>query len=686
MKKFIGKGNGLFNTTNIIVGTFLLLVVIVIGVLISSSSSYALDTSNLTYGDLDCDGNVTSADAITLARTIKGMVTLSENQKIVADLNQDGKVDEDDLNIIVRYMVNYDSMSLPYTEIVSDIKYGDINLDGNVTSADDALLAGYIDGSKQLTDDQKVNADLNLDGKIDNCDAIILAQYLTSKIELPYIVMATPNNATPGNATPGNATPGNATPGNATPGNAALNDNVMMLLDFGFNSNNVTSGERIDLILNTSGACKISMRLYFVNSSNGYSFSADVKSLNENYPYFIVPENVPSGEYYLAELIIVGLNSDNTTFTTHHSSIDSSADVFHDFVGTNERLHVVSNNNSTISIGNVSLSNSTAKIGEKINVSIENKDNLFSLVLLFKSGKGNEFKVHLNRFNIKYEGAYFVIPSNVTPDNYYVYQMEVSDDEKTVIYTKDQNLNSDISLEVLSNEEKTYTYSNVYLSEEIINEIKNAPNDTEIVIDASINTIVNESVFNAIKGTNKKLIINYYGNEIVFDGMDIKEVKTIDVSIYIINNFESIDDDMDLSSIVENGVVIDLSSNGTLPGKAIYRIYADDTLKEIIGTKKIYLYYYDEDNNNFSLIEKNIKLNDNYYEFEIEHNSKYILTKNKIDSQYVVKLGNNVVHFQNGDMINLLLIVGGIALIAVVLVIILLVKRKKTNKQTGDII
>ena len=676
MKKFIGKGNGLFNTTNIIVGTFLLLVVIVIGVLISSSSSYALDTSNLTYGDLDCDGNVTSADAITLARTIKGMVTLSENQKIVADLNQDGKVDEDDLNIIVRYMVNYDSMSLPYTEIVSDIKYGDINLDGNVTSADDALLAGYIDGSKQLTDDQKVNADLNLDGKIDNCDAIILAQYLTSKIELPYIVMATPNNATPGNATPGNA----------TPGNAALNDNVMMLLDFGFNSNNVTSGERIDLILNTSGACKISMRLYFVNSSNGYSFSADVKSLNENYPYFIVPENVPSGEYYLAELIIVGLNSDNTTFTTHHSSIDSSADVFHDFVGTNERLHVVSNNNSTISIGNVSLSNSTAKIGEKINVSIENKDNLFSLVLLFKSGKGNEFKVHLNRFNIKYEGAYFVIPSNVTPDNYYVYQMEVSDDEKTVIYTKDQNLNSDISLEVLSNEEKTYTYSNVYLSEEIINEIKNAPNDTEIVIDASINTIVNESVFNAIKGTNKKLIINYYGNEIVFDGMDIKEVKTIDVSIYIINNFESIDDDMDLSSIVENGVVIDLSSNGTLPGKAIYRIYADDTLKEIIGTKKIYLYYYDEDNNNFSLIEKNIKLNDNYYEFEIEHNSKYILTKNKIDSQYVVKLGNNVVHFQNGDMINLLLIVGGIALIAVVLVIILLVKRKKTNKQTGDII
>ena len=676
MKKFIGKGNGLFNTTNIIVGTFLLLVVIVIGVLISSSSSYALDTSNLTYGDLDCDGNVTSADAITLARTIKGMVTLSENQKIVADLNQDGKVDEDDLNIIVRYMVNYDSMSLPYTEIVSDIKYGDINLDGNVTSADDALLAGYIDGSKQLTDDQKVNADLNLDGKIDNCDAIILAQYLTSKIELPYIVMATPNNATPGNATPGNA----------TPGNAALNDNVMMLLDFGFNSNNVTSGERIDLILNTSGACKISMRLYFVNSSNGYSFSADVKSLNENYPYFIVPENVPSGEYYLAELIIVGLNSDNTTFTTHHSSIDSSADVFHDFVGTNERLHVVSNNNSTISIGNVSLSNSTAKIGEKINVSIENKDNLFSLVLLFKSGKGNEFKVHLNRFNIKYEGAYFVIPSNVTPDNYYVYQMEVSDDEKTVIYTKDQNLNSDISLEVLSNEEKTYTYSNVYLSEEIINEIKNAPNDTEIVIDASINTIVNESVFNAIKGTNKKLIINYYGNEIVFDGMDIKEVKTIDVSIYIINNFESIDDDIDLSSIVENGVVIDLSSNGTLPGKAIYRIYADDTLKEIIGTKKIYLYYYDEDNNNFSLIEKNIKLNDNYYEFEIEHNSKYILTKNKIDSQYVVKLGNNVVHFQNGDMINLLLIVGGIALIAVVLVIILLVKRKKTNKQTGDII
>jgi hypothetical protein len=75
------------------------------------------------------------------------------------------------------------------------------------------------------------------------------------------------------------------------------------------------------------------------------------------------------------------------------------------------------------------LSKASGKIGEQISVNIENKDNLFNLTLLFKSDNGNEFNVYLNRFNIKYEGAYFIIPSNVIPDSYYVYQMEVSNDE-----------------------------------------------------------------------------------------------------------------------------------------------------------------------------------------------------------------------------------------------------------------
>lgn len=672
MKKKIFNVNGENSITNIVVSAFLLVMVIAIGIIFSSSSSYALDTSNLSYGDLDCDGNVTSSDAVTLLRAVKGMISLSPNQKLVADLNEDGKVNEKDVDIIARYIVNYDSMSLPYNDSISEVMYGDINLDGNVTSADSVLLVGYLKGTKEFSDEQKINSDLNLDGKIDECDRELLDRYLTNEVVLPHVEMATPNNATPGNATPGNATPENA-----TPGNAGVNDNVMNLINLGFKNNSVTSGERINLILNTSGACKTSMRLYFVNSTNSYGFGVDVKSLNDDNAYFIVPENVPSGEYFVADLLIVGLNSDNTTFTTHHSSIDSSAEVFAEFVGTNQKIIVTAKENEKlISIGNVSLSTSVGKIGQQVSVNIENKDSLFNLALTFRSDKGNEFKVYLNRFNIHYEGSYFTIPSNAIPDNYHVYQIEVSTDEMTTVYTRGQNLSNDILLEVLSNVERTYTYNNINLGENVINEIKNAPDGTVIVIDASVNTIISESVFGAIKGTNKNLIIAYRGNEIVFNGKDIDKVKIIDASVDVTSDFEKIDENSELSSMIEDGVVINLSSNGNLPGKAKYKIYADDTLKELVGTKKIYLYFYNEDNNNFSLIQKDIKLNGNYYEFEIEHNSRYILTKNKIDSRYVVKIGDNVVHFQNGDTVNLLLISGGIGLIVVSLIIILLVKRK----------
>lgn len=78
MKKKKEHGKGVLNLTSIIIGVFLLIVGIAIGVILNSKSSFALNTSNLKYGDLNCDGKVTSADAVILARAAKGMVTLTE--------------------------------------------------------------------------------------------------------------------------------------------------------------------------------------------------------------------------------------------------------------------------------------------------------------------------------------------------------------------------------------------------------------------------------------------------------------------------------------------------------------------------------------------------------------------------------------------------------------------------------
>ena len=675
MKSKESVGKELFNLTSVMIGAFLLVVGIAVGLILNSNSTFALDTSNLKYGDLNCDGEVTSADMVTLARAVKGMVTLTEEQKLVADVNTDGKVDKNDELILAKYIVNYDSMTLPYTGAIPGVVYGDINLDGNVTSADAVVLTNYIAGKITLTDEQKINADLNLDGNIDNCDKDILSRYLVNEVTLPYVTMATSSNATSSNATSSNAT---AT--NATSSNAVANDNILFLTKIELKNSEANVGGKVSLTLDVQGTCNSGAKVYFMNFSTDYSFGVDVKDLNTDNPYIVIPTNIPGGVYRISEVVLYGLNSDNTTFTKVFSSVNPNADVYTDFLGEDKELKVNRDTSAEtdIRLGSVSLSKSSAKIGEQVNVNIEHKDNMFDMTLVFKSDNEKTFKVYLNRFNIMYEGCYFIVPTNVVIDTYYLFQIVVSDGGTTTFYTRGDNL-ADIALEITANKMDTYTYSNINFGEDQIKEIYDAPDDTKIVIDANVKPIIDEKVFEAIKGTDKQLVIDYQGNEIVFNGDDITNPKTIDVSISIDNEIKNTDDNKELSEMVKGGVVINLSSNGALPGKAVYRIYATDEMKTLLGSRNIYLYYYDEINKNFNLIQTNVKLNGNYYELSINHNSKYVLTKDKIDSQYVVKASNNIVDFQNSDTVNILLIVCGVGLILVVVIIILMLKKK--NKK-----
>ena len=57
--------------------------------------------------------------------------------------------------------------------IVSDISYmlGDVNRDGEITSADAQLILRYCVGKVELDDEQLILADLNSDGEITSADA-----------------------------------------------------------------------------------------------------------------------------------------------------------------------------------------------------------------------------------------------------------------------------------------------------------------------------------------------------------------------------------------------------------------------------------------------------------------------------------------------------------------------------------
>ena len=58
----------------------------------------------LLYGDLDLDGVNTVMDVTVLQRYLVGMITLSDDQKTVADVNQDKEIDAIDVTYIMRYL------------------------------------------------------------------------------------------------------------------------------------------------------------------------------------------------------------------------------------------------------------------------------------------------------------------------------------------------------------------------------------------------------------------------------------------------------------------------------------------------------------------------------------------------------------------------------------------------------
>ncbi len=57
-------------------------------------------------------------------------------------------------------------------------RVGDINNDGKIDKEDIELLEDYINGEGELTEEQKANADLNGDGKIDKKDLQILRIFM----------------------------------------------------------------------------------------------------------------------------------------------------------------------------------------------------------------------------------------------------------------------------------------------------------------------------------------------------------------------------------------------------------------------------------------------------------------------------------------------------------------------------
>lgn len=141
----------------------------------------------------------------------------------------------------------------------------------------------------------------------------------------------------------------------------------------------------------------------------------------------------------------------------------------------------------------------------------------------------------------------------------------------------------------------------------------------------------------------------------------VKENLILDINLRL-NVDETSDGANSINEMVDQKkLIVSFDHHGALPTKATVRINVSDKFKD---NEKLYLYYYDPEQEQIEFIQKDLKVNDGYVEFSIDHCSDYFLTAAVV---------NNAVN--NPKNINLIII--GLGVIVFILIIVNLKQSKR---------
>lgn len=500
---------------------------------------------------------------------------------------------------------------------------------------------------------------------------------------------ATDSNATNSNATNSNASDSNASDANASNANVSATDNIIYLQNFALVTTSAKQGEKVNITIATSGACNSAASIVFKNA-NGVTFTTQVQNITGS-PYIVIPDSAIATTYSVTDVLLVGKNSDNTTFTKQYSisgsntyAFNSSLTVIAKDIGKVENNN---NNNTTqtvskVTLNSISLDSNSTKIGEKVYLNVKASEKLNSLKLVFTSNDGKTFTVYAKDLTSK--KPYIEIPSSTVSGTYSLTSLIISTSKSSTAYSKNggndtEKFDLNSTLEITNENDTTFIYNNEDVNSDVLTKLYNAPSGSEITINADSNTLINEELFNSIKGKNKKLIINYKDNQIIFNGEDIDNSKTIDISMTV----DNVSSNEKISKLVSKGVIVNFPDNGNLPGKALIRVKVTDEVEKVLSDN-VFVYVYNESTNNFCAIDLDVqKSSEGYYEFIITHNSDYLIVNEKLDSKLVVsQTSDNVVSFQKSKNTLLMLIAIGVVVIIAAVIVIIVLKKKKIIPST----
>lgn len=135
-----------------------------------------------------------------------------------------------------------------------------------------------------------------------------------------------------------------------------------------------------------------------------------------------------------------------------------------------------------------------------------------------------------------------------------------------------------------------------------------------------------------LKSENSKYIsyiINDYERNLSyewnFDKNEITDDLKIDENLNLRLSVDSFNESNEAINerVKQEKLVVTFDYHGKLPASATVKVKVDGKFKD---GKKLYLYYYNEEKDQFEYIDNDIKVKDSYAEFTISHCSNYFLT------------------------------------------------------------
>lgn len=371
-----------------------------------------------------------------------------------------------------------------------------------------------------------------------------------------------------------------------------------------------------------------------------------------------------------------------STFTLGDDSSEEDVPVYEYTIALDE-------NNPKVSIGD-KLGLSLYRIDKIDEVFMKRKD-LKTLMLSYTNEEdGNVVNMYVKSINDK---PYIVIPSTATAGKYnldYGYLTFYDDTSARYKNTETKTFSYNTSFTVKENEMDTskYMFNNELYDETIAKDLTKLDDDAIITINANSLPIINSKIFESIQNTKRTLIIEYETEQWVFSGSDIKNPKTIDVSI-LLSKLES--DSEYYNSFLKNNVtspsaMLKFSNNGDLPGKVLIKIDKENVDVNLGNPDSVYVYYYKEDSDKLVKVAMEIQANNGFYEFYINHNSKYIMTTEEVKEEVIAEdldmlsLNHQLVISQQQSLPMTYIIATICGVLAIVILSVVLSRKKQQHQ------